>query len=1425
MAQRGIGRLLNIGIGARLTLILLIISVVSIAVLVYFSVNTILSAGESAQQASTEVLREQSKSYLLQLTEGFANNFDIQIEQVRDDARVLGDISSDLFSNPEAYNRDAHWLAADHMFVADGGQYMNIGDDLSSVFVPSSVKVTDELDAIIEQSAYLDDEFASVLQSNPNTVAVYLITKEDITRYYPNIILGEIVPPDYSPAADIFFQIGTPENNRNREVVWTPVYDDPADQGFLVSAIAPIYSDEYEFLGVIGIDLSLSELTETVQNAQIATSGYLFLVDSDGRILALPDQGKYDLFGVKIDTDLYSDDSSNLVHGFSPIIQRMVGGENGFQVLNFGDEEIFVAFAPLEGTGWSLASVTRADEMLRAGVELQEQLGIESRNLIRQQIVPYALAILIATLLLGWFLTNQMVSPIRDLAADAERIGLGDWNVYLRVDRQDEIGILASALDKMRDQLREAFRGLEIRVAQRTGDLELATEVGQSLSLLQDQETMLTEAVEMIRERFDLYYTQIYLLDAERNSLVLRAGTGDTGRTLLGQGHRLPLDISSLNGTAAVERRAVIVQNTEQSLIHKPNPLLPETRSEMVVPLIAGENVLGVLDMQSSQPGALNEDNLPAFDVLASQLAIAIINTNLFDQIEKAQSELVGQAQRLSRQGWGEFLDGIERPEVLGYTYDKSNTVLSSEPIDGLGAERALMKPIQIMGQTVGTFRFEGSQTWSDKDAELVASVSEQLSQQIENLRLLSESERYRQEAQDALKRLTREGWDQLRDETTSGYMYRDQVVEPIPVDADENSDQEEGQTFEIAVRDEVIGELNVFGLEHLSSQDQSLLAEINQQLGNHLDGLRLQQQTNQALSETEDQAGRLSALNELSEGLNHAETLHDIYRISSTQLIKIIDAERMSMTRLVEDEEKGFMLEVFALQGEAGAIPTGTKIEIADSAIGEAFQTRQVVVIPDLTDTKYLENAQLVAQGLQSSMVVPLVVGGQSLGTVNFGSNRKDAYDQRTRDLAVQAVAMMASTLENRNLLQQTQTALMVTEELFQGSERVVRAMTMQSVLESLVDTTVLHRMTRVGLVIYDHPWVDEDPPVGMTVMASWVPEGEDFRVPVGTYYFLEEYPLAKVFALNKPSFFEDLSTDERFDQHSRDYFLKELGVRGAVTLPLLVGGESIGGVVGLSRDPLEISDEEVRRTTTLTDQAASMIQNQLLVEQTQAALMQTDILYSISQALNEATNEDEILEAVVQPAAEAGAISANYVYLDLDEAGEPIWAEIVANWRLEGEPPVPIGTRYYLPDLPFSDLWISDPNNPVLVSDVNTDERIDDVSRSVMQQGGSRAIAIIPLTQAGERLGLLIFNFDQPHEFSSREKDAYQALIGLVSPVIRSRRIFEHTQREADQEALINVISQQIQSTTSVDDALQVAIRELGRALDAKWTSVKLG
>ena len=396
-------------------------------------------------------------------------------------------------------------------------------------------------------------------------------------------------------------------------------------------------------------------------------------------------------------------------------------------------------------------------------------------------------------------------------------------------------------IQQANEQLNELSAGLEQRVSERTRDVALAAEVGRRMSRVQDTSTLLADAVELIRERFDLYYVQVYLVDAEAKNLVLRAGTGDAGRELLERAHRLPLDLASINGTAAIEQHAVIVSDTSNNRMFRPNRLLPETHSEMAVPLISGEQVLGVMNLQSKIAGSLSEENLAAYEVLAGQLASTLYNASLLTKTETALKELEARAQGSIRAGWEDYLDAIEQRERIAYLAEAGTVEPATEiPAPELEGDRTLVTPIKVGGESIGSFQFTAEQPWADHDRTLVETVAGQVAQQLENLRLLSQAERYQKQTEATLQRMTNANWQEYLKSIElgkTGFTYDQEMVELSDA---ETLPEEEALTYDLKVQDTPIGMLQITGKDWLSSEDNALLKAVSDQLSAHLENMRL---------------------------------------------------------------------------------------------------------------------------------------------------------------------------------------------------------------------------------------------------------------------------------------------------------------------------------------------------------------------------------------------------------------------------------------------------------------------------------------------------------------------------------------------------------------------------------------------------------
>ncbi|MCP4363391.1 MAG: GAF domain-containing protein [Chloroflexi bacterium] len=592
-----------------------------------------------------------------------------------------------------------------------------------------------------------------------------------------------------------------------------------------------------------------------------------------------------------------------------------------------------------------------------------------------------------------------------------------------------ELGAAIQKAQTANVALQEASKLLEERVADRTRDLELAAEVGRNLSRVYNLEELLRQATENIRSRFDLYYTQIYLVDAAGSELLLRAGTGDVGQKLLVRGHRLPLNAGSINGAAAVNREAVIVADTESSPFFRSNPLLPDTRSEMAVPLIVSEKIVGVIDLQSTRSQALSEENLVAFEILAGQLATAIENARLIRDTNQVRKELETRVRQDVRQAWTQYLDGIEHGERIGFRFDENEvSAVTGPPVEISDNGRQLSIPITLAGEPVGVIEFEGTDipTWSDNDLELVDSVANQISQQLENLRLLDEAERYRQEAEEATHRLIREGWDdfQQRDQE-AGFVYDQVNVKPFSeTDADA-----EGETsmVPLAIQGEPIGRLEIAGVEMKREQNSAFLTAVAARLSAHIENLRLNQQTETALAEAQRRSEELDTLNTMGAAFTTAhdleEILNSIYQYSSQLIPQSIDL----YVALYDEAADEIAIYLFYNPNEetpAGELQSVIRRQSGNGITEYILRSRKPLLINgDISPVAEELGFDAIGAKSQSWLGVPMIIGERALGVIAIQSfETADLYHEHHLDLLTAVASSAAISLDNIRLLMQVQ-------------------------------------------------------------------------------------------------------------------------------------------------------------------------------------------------------------------------------------------------------------------------------------------------------------------------------------------------------------------------------------------------------------------
>lgn len=451
--------------------------IVTIFITTALGVSSTQTAGGAAEKATADVLREQAKESLVQIVKSTADRQDLLFERVRDDASNVASYTKNIYENPSIFYNSTYWKFDDRVFKKDG-RYLNSESDITTIHFPDFVVFDAKEKRNIELTANLDFIFPSILKSNQNTVAIYTIDKKGATRYFPNIILGNIAPSDYDPREDVFYKPATPQENPDRKVVWSALYDDPAKRGLMITASAPIYTKN-GFEGVIGIDVLLNSIIKTITAYSPIEGSYAFLIDKEGSTIAFSDKAYEDILGRsrkegEIRTSLASSSPE-----FFAILKEMMSGSTGFGSIHSKDKELFVAYAPLHQTGFSMAIVAPEAVMLKAASALREEISHSVQSTITSRILPASLLIILLASIVSIFLVTRIVKPIRQLILGADEIGKGNLDYNLEIHSTNEIGNLASSFTQMsknlkqsRKELQEYSEGLEKKVKERTQELE-----------------------------------------------------------------------------------------------------------------------------------------------------------------------------------------------------------------------------------------------------------------------------------------------------------------------------------------------------------------------------------------------------------------------------------------------------------------------------------------------------------------------------------------------------------------------------------------------------------------------------------------------------------------------------------------------------------------------------------------------------------------------------------------------------------------------------------------------------------------------------------------------------------------------------------------------------------------------------------------
>lgn len=561
----------------------------------------------------------------------------------------------------------------------------------------------------------------------------------------------------------------------------------------LVIAI-PIRDPSGQVTGVSMAAFQLDQISRLVELPEYRHSEAVFVVDQEDQLI------------------IHTNSDQSLLKDMSeyPPVKTLrsgtAGGDLRFIDTDANGKEIPTrAHITLLSNGWGIVA-QQSEAELFAPIRTFRQLTLV--------VLIVGALILVA---LSWPTIRQAIHPVFTLTETAVALGQGDLSITAPVQSRDELGVLAETFNQMTAQLRDLIGGLEARVSERTRDLEqraiqlqVAAEVAREAAAITagardssgsgdanhpvqaDPEQILSDVVGLISEKFGFYHAGIFLVsgpvsprmrrgvrpgdgnasgDASDDLIaryaVLRAASSEGGRRMLARGHRLRVGREGIVGFVAASGQPRIALDVGKDAIFFNNPDLPQTRSELALPLKIQERVIGVLDVQSRKPSAFSQEDVTILQVLADQVSLALENARLLAESQAALRELESLYSLQVTQGWqkrlqnqpltyvldaGEVRPRIDNPQ-LASVYRQGEM---EDGYDGTGEATTVEVPITLRGHTLGVLRLgRESQAldstertgWTPQERALLQDAANQIALSLENARLLEEvQERANQE-------------------------------------------------------------------------------------------------------------------------------------------------------------------------------------------------------------------------------------------------------------------------------------------------------------------------------------------------------------------------------------------------------------------------------------------------------------------------------------------------------------------------------------------------------------------------------------------------------------------------------------------------------------------------------------------------------
>jgi GAF domain-containing protein len=346
------------------------------------------------------------------------------------------------------------------------------------------------------------------------------------------------------------------------------------------------------------------------------------------------------------------------------------------------------------------------------------------------------------------------------LGSTSLRRAISDWrsaSQSLNASNQKLLALQAELEERVEQRTEELANRSEeleivnVKIQRRASQFEALAQVTQSITSIRDLQELLPRITTLISEKFGFYHVGIFLIDEFNEYAVLSATNSEGGRQMMDRKHRLRVGEQGIVGMVTSTGEPRIAMDVGADAVFFNNPELPDTHSEMALPLKSGSRIIGALDVQSTETAAFTEEDIQMLSLLASQVSLAIENARLFDETRNALAKAETVSRQFTREAWGRL---HKEQNLLGYQYNLAGASPLEKPVeltrqgngqdDGKQAETSrVVVPIELRGETIGNLVVQSpSGTLGQDQIDMIKAVAERVALSAENARLFEETTR-----------------------------------------------------------------------------------------------------------------------------------------------------------------------------------------------------------------------------------------------------------------------------------------------------------------------------------------------------------------------------------------------------------------------------------------------------------------------------------------------------------------------------------------------------------------------------------------------------------------------------------------------------------------------------------------------------------